>query len=135
MCGFKMEARTHWLAIGLALLVALAIIAIGVRYVASPMSATRSFGLPFPEEGPNVAWWLRLKGVRDIVSGLVLLAMMAWGGPAALGIVLLVEAIISVDDMSLILVAKGLRRHAFLIHGVTASLMILGAIPLLTGVP
>ena len=34
----------HWLALGTALLVALAIIAIGSQYVASPLAATRSFG-------------------------------------------------------------------------------------------
>ena len=46
----------HWLAlVGLAVLVALAIIAIGTRYVARPRTATRSFGLPLPEEGANVA--------------------------------------------------------------------------------
>ncbi len=122
----------HWLAIGLALLLALAIIAIGARYVASPMTAIRSFGLPLPEGGANVAWWLRLKGVRDIASGLAVLALLAWSGSRAAGIVLLVETIIPVGDMLLILAARGSARTAFGIHGLTALLMILGAIPLLT---
>ncbi len=124
----------HWLAIGLALLLALAIIAIGARYVASPTAATRGFGLPLPEPGTNIAWWLRLKGVRDIVSGLAVLALMAWGGPRSVGIILLVEAIIPVGDMLLILAANGSARSAFGIHGVTALLMILAAIPLTMGV-
>src|SRR5262245_27036964 len=64
------ESMMHWFALGIALLVALAIIAIGILYLASPLTATRSFGLPLPEYGANLAWWLRLKGVRDIVSGL-----------------------------------------------------------------
>src|SRR5271156_5036623 len=68
----------HWLPIGLALLLALAIIAIGAQYVASPTTAARSFGLPLPENGANIPWWLRLKGVRDIVAGLAVLAFMAW---------------------------------------------------------
>ena len=122
----------HWLAIGLALLLALAIIAIGARYVASPMTAIRSFGLPLPEGGANVAWWLRLKGVRDIASGLAVLALLASSGSRAAGIVLLVETIIPVGDMLLILAARGSARTAFGIHGLTALLMILGAIPLLT---
>jgi hypothetical protein len=46
----------HWLALGIALLVALAIIAIGTQYVVSPTTATRSFGLPLPEDGANIAW-------------------------------------------------------------------------------
>ena len=71
----------HWFAIGTALLVALAIIAIGTQYIVSPLTATRSFGLPLPENCTNIAWWLRLKGGRDIVSGLAVLAFMMWSAP------------------------------------------------------
>jgi hypothetical protein len=124
----------HWLALGTALLLALAIIAIGTQYVVSPTAATRSFGLPLPENGANVAWWLRLKGVRDIASGVTLLAFMAWGDLRGVGIVLLVEAIIPVGDMSLILAAKGSTRSAFGIHGLTAVLMVLAAIPMMMDV-
>ena len=118
-----------------ALVLALAINAIGAQYVASPASAARSFGLPLPGESANVAWWLRLKGVRDIASGLTVLALMAWGGSRVVGIVLLVKAVIPVGDMLLILAAKGSARRAFGIHGFTALLMILAAIPLVTEVP
>lgn len=124
----------HWFSFGVALLVAIAIIAIGIMYLLNPRAATQSFGLPLPEEGTNIAWWLRLKGVRDIVSGLVVLALMMWAGPRMVGIVLLIEAIIPLGDMSLILAAKGSAKRALGIHGVTASLMILAAIPLIIGV-
>ena len=123
----------HWLALGTAFLLALAIIAIGARYVASPRAATRSFGLPLPENGPNIAWWLRLKGVRDIVAGLAVLAFMAWGSPRGVGIILLVEAIVPVGDMALILAAKGSTKSAFGIHGLTAVLMVLAATPMMIG--
>lgn len=125
----------HWLALGTALLLAFAIIAIGAEYVASPTIATRSFGLPLPEAGANIAWWLRLKGVRDIAAGLTILALMAWGGPRAIGIILLVDAIIPVGDMLLVLAAKGSAKSAFGIHGFTALLMILAAIPLIMAEP
>src|ERR1700730_16303675 len=106
----------HWLALGMALLLALAIIAIGTQYIVSPTTATRSFGLPLPENGANTAWWLRLKGVRDIASGLTVLALMAWGTPRGVGIILLAEAIIPVGDMLLVLAAKGSTRSAFGMH-------------------
>ncbi|MGF6601551.1 hypothetical protein P3T23_006293 [Paraburkholderia sp. GAS448] len=123
----------HWLAIGLALLLALAIIAIGTLYVVNPTTATRSFGLPLPENGANIAWWLRLKGVRDIASGLTVLAFMAWGAPRGIGIILLVGAIIPVGDMLLILAAKGSTRSAFGMHAPTAVLMVLTAILMMMG--
>lgn len=123
----------HWFSIGVALLVAVGIIAIGLMYLSNPRTATQSFGLPLPEEGVNVAWWLRLKGVRDIVSGLVVLAMLVWGGPRMVGLALMIEAIIPAGDMSLILAAKGSTKTAFGIHGLTAALMILAAIPLIMG--
>ena len=59
----------HWFALGLALLVALAIISIGAQYLASPLTATRSFGLPLPESDANIAWWLRLKGCETSYRG------------------------------------------------------------------
>jgi hypothetical protein len=123
----------NWFSITVTILAALGIIVIGAMYLAAPRAATRSFGLPLPEEGANTAWWLRLKGVRDIVSGLVLLALMAWSGPRILGIVLLIEALIPAGDMSLVLAAKGSTGRALGIHGLTAALMILAAIPLLAG--
>ena len=123
----------HWFSIGVAVLVAVGIIAVGLVYLSSPRAATQSFGLPLPEQGANIAWWLRLKGVRDIVSGLVVLAVILWGGPRMLGITLLVEALIPTGDMSLVLVAKGSTKTAFGIHGLTAALMILTAVPLIVG--
>ncbi len=123
----------HWFSYGVALLVALGIIAVGVMYLFNPRAATQSFGLPLPEEGANIAWWLRIKGVRDIVSGLVVLVLMVWGGPRIVGIALMIEAIIPLGDMSLILAAQGSTKRAFGIHGPTAVLMILAAIPLMMG--
>ena len=123
-----------WLAYGTSGLVAPAIIAIGVGYLANPTGMTRSFGLPLPEDGPHTAWWLRLKGVRDIVAGLALLAMMAWSGPREVGLLLLVDALIPVGDMLLVLAAKGSAGTAFGVHGLTAALMALSAAVLLSGV-
>jgi hypothetical protein len=119
------------LSIGFTLLVSVGIIAMGALYILNPRSATQSFGLPLPEAGPNIAWWLRLKGVRDIVAGLVVLAMMGWAEPRILGIALLIESLIAVGDMSVILAARGSIKAAFGMHGLTAGLMILAAIALI----
>lgn len=124
----------HWFPFGVALSAAIGIIGIGLMYLLRPRLMTRNFGLPLPEQGPNIVWWLRLKGSRDIVSGLVLLALLVWGDSYLLGVILLIEAIIPAGDMSLILAADGSAKAAFGIHGLTAALMIAAAIPLLIGV-
>lgn len=121
----------HTVSIGLTLLLAFAIIAIGTQYIARPRSAVRSFGLPLPEDGQNTTSWLRLKGVRDIASGLTLLAGLAWGGPRVAGIILLAEATIPIGDMLVVLAGKGSAKSAVGIHGVTALVMILTGIGLL----
>lgn len=124
----------HQLALGLAVLLAAAIIAIGTLYLSRPRAIARGFGLPLPEAGPNIEWWLRLKGVRDVASGLIVLAVMIWADSRAVGLVLLVGAVIPVGDMLVVLGGKGSTRSAFGIHGVTALLMILAAVPLISGV-
>jgi hypothetical protein len=124
----------HWLTLGIASLVSVSIIAIGVQYVLLPRSAARTFGLPLPESGTHIPWWLRLKGVRDVASGLTILSLMAWGTSRLVGIVLLVEAVIPVGDMLVVLGGKGSAKAAFGIHGITAVVMIFAAIALITGV-
>jgi hypothetical protein len=121
----------HWFSYGVALLAAIGIMGIGAMYLSRPRVMTHNFGLPLPEEGRNTTWWLRLKGSRDIMSGLVVLALMTWGSPQMLGIILLIEAIIPTSDMTTILAAKGSTGTALGVHGLTAALMIAAAIPLI----
>lgn len=94
---------------------------------------TASFGLPRPGDDAITAAWLRLKGVRDIVSGLAVFAVMVWGGPRMVGLILLVEAITPLGDMAVILAANGSTRSAFGIHGLTAFVMLLAGVPLVSG--
>jgi hypothetical protein len=117
-------------ALGLAVLLAVGIIIIGALYLTRPRLAAGGFGLPLPEAGPNITWWLRLKGVRDVASGLTVLALMLSTGPRAVGIVLLAEAIIPFGDMLTILAAKGSTKTALGIHGLTTVLMVVAATPL-----
>jgi hypothetical protein len=122
----------HSFCIGIAVFLAFAFIAIGIYYLVNPVAATSSFGLPLPDYGTNTIWWLRLKGIRDSASGLLLLAFMAWSVPRGIGLILLMQAIIPVGDMLLILAAKGSTRSALGLHATTAAVMAITAISLLT---
>jgi hypothetical protein len=122
-----------WFSMSVVVLVSVGIIAIGLMYLVNPRAAANGFGLPLPEAGANTDWWLRLKGVRDVVSGLVVLTIFTWGSPHLLGIVLLVQSLTPLGDMSTVLASKGSSKHAFGIHGLTAVLMIIAAVPLIMG--
>ena len=109
----------------LAAFVAAGIMIIGSLYLLSPARILGGFGLKPPASDPNTHAWLRLKGVRDIVSGLIVLTMMLTGDTRLLGIVLLVYAIVPFGDMSVILVSRGSKTQAFSIHGVTCAVMLI----------
>jgi hypothetical protein len=108
----------------LAALIAVGIIVIGSFYLVSPERILGTFGLKPPASNPDTRAWLRPKGIRDVVAGLVVLTMMLAADTRSVGIVLLVEAIIPFGDMSIILGSGGSRLRAFSIHGVTCAAML-----------
>jgi hypothetical protein len=105
-------------------LIALGIIVIGCFYITSPERISGTFGLKPPATDADTRAWLRLKGIRDVASGLVVLTMMLTEGSRSVGIVLLVLAIIPFGDMSNILVSGGSKSTAFSVHGVTCAVML-----------
>ena len=110
--------------LSLAALMAVAIIVIGCFYLVSPERMTGSFGLEPPASDADTRAWLRLKGIRDVASGLVVLTMMLTLGTRSVGIALLVLAITPFGDMSIILGSGGSKSKAFSIHGVTCAVMV-----------
>jgi len=113
--------------LSLAALMAVGIIVIGCFYLVSPERISGTFGLKPPASDADTRAWLRLKGTRDIVAGLVVLAMMLTGGSRLVGVALLVEAVIPFGDMSIILGSGGSRSRALSIHGVTfAAMLVVG---------
>ena len=112
------------IALILAGLIAVGIIVIGCFYLASPERVSGSFGLKPPASDTDTRAWLRLKGIRDVASGVVVLAMMLTMDWRLVGIVGLVEAVIPFGDMSIILGSGGSKSHALSIHGVTCAVML-----------
>jgi hypothetical protein len=119
----------------LAVLIAVGIIVIGCFYLLSPERMSGSFGLKPPASDADTRAWLRLKGIRDAVSGLVvltmMLTMMQTADSRSLGLALLVLAIIPFGDMSIILGSGGSKSRAFSIHGVTCAVMLFAGLLLI----
>ena len=111
--------------LALAVLVAAGILVIVCFYLVSPERILGGFGLRRPAPDADTRAWLRLKGIRDIASGLAVLTLMLTTNSRTVGIVLLVFALIPFGDMSNILVSGGRKATAFSVHGVTCAVMVL----------
>ena len=95
----------------------------GVTYVVSPETIAPSFGLPSWPAGDG-GGFLILKGIRDVVGGLVLGVLLVTGQRRALGWALLVESLIPFGDMTTVLAHDGSTAAAFGVHGLTAVLIV-----------
>ncbi len=116
------------LPIAIAVFVSIGIVIIGCFYLASPERILGGFGLRPPAPDADTRAWLRLKGIRDIASGLTLLTLMLTTNSRTVGIVLLVLAIIPFGDMSNVLGSGGRKVTAFSVHGVTCAVMLLAGL-------
>ena len=110
--------------LSVAALVSVGIVVIGCSYLVSPERISGTFGLKPPASDADTRAWLRLKGIRDVASGLAVLTMMLTTDSRTVGIVLLVFAIIPFGDMFNILVSGGRKATAFSVHGVTCAVML-----------
>jgi hypothetical protein len=108
----------------LAATIAVGIMVIGCFYLASPERVLGSFGLKPPASDADTRAWLCPKGIRDVVSGLVVLTMILTADRRLVGISLLVYAIIPFGDMSIVMGSGGSKSRAFSIHGVACAVML-----------
>jgi len=105
-------------------LLAVGISIIGTFYILSPERVMGGFGLKLPSPDPDTRAWLRLKGIRDIGSGLVVLTLMLTTDPRTVGIALLALSFIAFGDMCNVLLSGGPKSTAISVHGVTCTVMI-----------
>jgi len=119
------------ISLSVAALIAVAVTVIGTFYLASPKRVTGSFGLKLPSPDADTRAWLRLKGIRDVGCGLVVLILMLTADRRSLGIALLALAVIPFGDMSIVLGSGGSRLSAFSIHGLTCAVMVVVGLSLI----
>jgi len=109
--------------------VGVGIIAIGTRFLVRPDAAAAGYGVRTAPRDP----YLAVKGIRDIASGLVLLAVLARGDRRTTGSTALAAATIPFGDMIVVLTRGGSARVALGVHGATCLVMLAAAVPLLSG--
>jgi hypothetical protein len=110
--------------LSLAALIAVSVFAIGSFYLVSPARISGSFGLKPPAADADTRAWLRLKGIRDVASGLVVLTLMLAADRRSVGIALIAFAVIPLGDMAIVLASGGSKTKAFSIHGATCAVML-----------
>ncbi|ASO22447.1 hypothetical protein FHR81_004196 [Actinoalloteichus hoggarensis] len=123
--------RLRRLALGVAVLLALGIIAIGSRFLLAPGQAAIGFGIPATTGGGEA--YLAAKGLRDIASGLIGLLILAVGTHRVLAWYLLGATIIPIGDVLIVLSHGGSPAVALGVHGATAAVMASTAVVLLRG--
>ncbi|MGW2662140.1 DUF4267 domain-containing protein [Nocardia tengchongensis] len=114
--------KTSRIATVLSLVGAAFISYVGVRFLTDPQAAAAAFGMRVAPTG-EAADFLNVKGVRDLACGLLIVALLAARQRSALGIAMLVEALIPTGDMLTILRHSGDTATAFGVHGLTAVLV------------
>ena len=114
-------------------LIAAGIIVLGTRYVWAPQAAV-AFGIPrAPVTDQAFRSWVRVKGVRDIASGVFAAILLGYGSAHLLGWFMLAAALIPVGDATVVLRSGGPRSAVYGIHAATAAVMLAGALLLLLG--
>ena len=114
------QSASFWMT----LFVALGIIFVGARFIVSPRAGAFGFGIPLSDVR-DIAFG-RIKGIRDIFSGLVLLPLLFLGMRRATAWVFTAAIIIPATDCLIVLATNGPSdlQH-LLIHGLTAVYMII----------
>ncbi len=102
------------------LIISVAAIALGVRFLLTPRQATLAYGVATD----NLRALTEIKGVRDITSGAVLLVVWAAAGRTALGWALIAAALTPTADAMIVLTNGGKLSTALGIHGITAALLV-----------
>jgi hypothetical protein len=103
----------------------------GLRFLfLDPHGAAAAFGIDTWPTG-TAAGYLAVKGIRDIVLGLNLLALFAMGQRRATGVLLAITALVPITDMIIVLTHGGTLATALGIHGLTAVVVLFDAALLL----
>jgi hypothetical protein len=108
----------------LAGLIATAIVFIGARFILAPRVAAAGYGVQPDLSQPSVRAYLRVKGIRDIASGMFVFILMAAGSAHLLAWIILAATIIPLADAAIVLSSGGSKAVAWGVHGLTAVVMI-----------
>lgn len=112
------------IAYGLTVLLALGIIAIGLRFFFAPNASAAGYGVPI---NTSANAYLTAKGLRDLTYGVLGLVLLVVGDTYILGWFLVAAAIVPAGDTFIVLRHGGSKATAFGVHFATAVAMLITA--------
>jgi hypothetical protein len=114
-----MRSVSYWIT----LVLALGIIFIGVRFILRPVVGAIGYGIAFSDQQDAV--YGKIKGIRDVFSGIVLLPLLIMRMRKATAWVFTTAIVVPVVDFLIIRFTHGAGDlEHLLVHGVTALVMI-----------
>lgn len=115
------SSASYWLTAA----VAMGIIFLGARFMMAPGSGAEGFGIPLATTREALAYG-RIKGIRDIFAGVVLVIFLISRQPRATAITFGAAIIIPFPDCLTVLAVNGPKDVThLLIHGITAVYMMI----------
>ncbi len=122
---------TKNISIAIAFLTGLGLIFLGARFFIAPETAEAGYGIHFNEQGDYSFHYI--KGIRDLMSGLLICIFVLSKQTKALGVTLLVGTVVPIVDM-LIVLSKPYNDIAQAIPHISAIIVcsVFGIILLLT---
>lgn len=113
------------IAYGLAVVLVVLVTVVGLRFLLVPQAAAAAYGVPAVPNGD--AAYLTIKGVRDLASGVMGGALLAFSTSDAVGWYMLVVALAPLGDTVIVLRHGGSKATAFGIHFATAVSVLINA--------
>jgi hypothetical protein len=116
-----------------ALAIPAAIIGIGINFILNPVGASTAFGIPIHDPAAFPFMWI--KGIRDIFSGLVILAFLLRGDRRTTAILFAIATFIPIGDGLVILARLGFAPAIYIHWGTALYMMAVAAFLFRPGSP
>jgi uncharacterized membrane protein len=126
MADWGLRSASYWMT----LFIAVGIIIVGVRFILLPQAGAAGFGIPLSSNADLV--FGRIKGIRDIFSGLALLPLLFFRMKKATAYVFTAAIIVPATDCLLVYLNNGPTLPQ-LVHGITAIYMAITSFLLFRG--
>ena len=108
------------------LLIPVAIIAVGINFILNPVGASAAYGIPIHDPASFPFMWI--KGIRDIFSGLAILAFLLRGDRRATATLYAIAIFIPICDGLVILAHIGFAPPMFIHWGTAIYMIVVAAI-------